>query len=122
MSRYRWSRLTSAATAVYGCYALARPGHLADALRAPASERTGHDRLARTYGVRDLATSALAFSGRPTLVRTAMALRIAGDVGDCLVLTRTTDDPDVRRKVAGVTLGWAAVNAVAWLADERGTR
>jgi hypothetical protein len=122
MSRYRWSRLTSAATAAYGGYALARPGHLADALRAPASERTAHDRLARTYGVRDLATSALAFSGRPTLVRTAMALRIASDVGDCLVLTTTTDDPDVRRKVAGVTLGWAALNAMAWLADERGTR
>ncbi|MFD1945321.1 hypothetical protein [Nocardioides aestuarii] len=119
MSDYRWSRLMSAGTAAYGAYALARPGHLADALEAPSSERAGHDRLARTYGVRDLATSALAFSGRPTLVRTAMALRIAGDLGDCAVLTSTTTDPDVRRKVAGVTLGWAALNALAWLADER---
>ncbi len=122
MSTYRWSRLMSAATAVYGGYALARPGHLADALEAPSSERPGHDRLARTYGVRDLATSSLTLTRRPTLVRAAMALRIAGDVGDCLVLTTTTDDPDVRRKVAGVTLGWAALNALAWLADERSAR
>jgi hypothetical protein len=119
VSDYRWSRLMSAATAAYGCYALARPGHLTDALQVPVTDRTGHDRLARTYGVRDLATSALAFSGRPELVRAAMALRIAGDLGDCAVLTSTTYDPDVRRKVAGVTLGWAALNALAWLADER---
>ena len=77
------------------------------------------DRLARTYGVRDLASSSLLLSSDPALARAAMALRIAGDLGDCAVLTTTTSDPAVRRKIAAVTLGWAALNAAAWWADER---
>ena len=109
----------SAASAGYACYALARPGHLARVLKASAGERRSLDRLARTYGVRDLATSALALSPDPTPVRTAMALRITSDLGDCLVLGSSTDDPGVRRKAVAVTLGWATLNALAWAADER---
>lgn len=118
MSGYRWSRAVTAATAAYGVYALTRPGHLAKALRARPSERAAHDRLARTYGFRDLATSSLVLSDRAELVRAAMALRIAGDLGDCLVLGSSVDEPGVRRKVVAVTLGWASLNALAWLADE----
>jgi hypothetical protein len=92
---------------------------LARVLHAAPSERRSLDRLARTYGVRDLATSSLLLSSNPTLVRTAMALRIASDVGDCAVLTTTTEDAALKRKIAAVTLGWAAVNAAAWAADER---
>jgi hypothetical protein len=117
MTSYRYSRLMSAATAAYAGFALARPGHLGRALQAPGE---AHDRLARTYGVRDLTTSALVFTGSDTLARAGMALRIAGDLGDCTVLGTSTDDPGVRRKVVAVTLGWAALNALAWLADERG--
>lgn len=109
----------SAATATYACYALLRPGHLARALEASPSERRSLDRLARTYGVRDLATSVLAASRNRTLVRTAMGLRLASDLGDCLVLGSSTDDPRVRRKLVAVTLGWATLNALALAADER---
>ena len=108
-----------AATSAYGVYALARPGHLARALDAPDVERRSLDRLARTYGLRDLATSSLLLSSDAALARAAMALRIAGDLGDCAVLATTTSDRHVRRKVAAVTLGWAALNAAAWWADER---
>ena len=48
-----------------------------------------------------------------------MALRITSDLGDCLVLGSSTDDPGVRRKAVAVTLGWATLNALAWAADER---
>lgn len=113
------SRAMALATAAYAGYALARPGHLADAFRAAPEERTSLDRLARTYGVRDLTTSALVLSPVPALVRAGMALRIVSDLGDCAILTGSTADPAVRRKLAGITLGWAALNALAWVADER---
>lgn len=116
------SKTMTLATSGYAVFALTKPGHLNDALEAPDAARPAHDRLARTYGVRDLTTSALVFSGRKTLVRTGMALRIAGDVGDCLVLTTSTPKDDVRRKVAAVTLGWATLNALAWALDERNER
>lgn len=113
------SRAMGLATSGYGIYALVRPGHLARALDAAPWEGGPLDRLARTYGVRDLASSSLLLSSNPALARAAMALRIASDLGDCAVLTTTTSDPAVRRKVAAVTLGWAALNAAAWWADER---
>ncbi len=120
MSRYQYSRVMGAATAAYAGFALARPGHLSGALQAPSSERPALDRLARTYGVRDLASTALLFTGRSSLIRAGMALRIAGDLGDCAILGTSTEDPAVRRKVVLITLGWATLNAAAWLADERG--
>jgi hypothetical protein len=107
------------ATSGYAVYALARPEHLARALDAPPWQAAWLDALARTYGVRDLTTSALLLSSDPALARAACALRIAGDLGDCAVLTATATDPAVRRKVAAVTLGWAALNALAWWYDER---
>lgn len=113
------SRAMGAATSAYALYALARPGHLADALQAPAGRRPALDALARTYGVRDLSTSALLLSPDPRLRRAAVALRVAGDLGDCAVLATSTSGR-VRAKVMAVTLGWAALNAAAILADERG--
>lgn len=118
--RYPWSRVMAAATSAYACYALARPRHLARALEADADERRPLDRLALTYGVRDLATSALLLSSRPALVRAGVGLRVASDLGDCAVLTSTTEDESVRRKIAAVTLGWATLNALALAIDERG--
>lgn len=113
------SRLMGLATSAYGVYAIVRPGHLAQAMKAPPGERHGLEVLARTYGVRDLATSSLLLSSDPSRARAAMALRIASDVGDCVLLLAKTSDPAVRRKVAAATLGWATLNAAAWWADER---
>lgn len=117
---YSLSRLVSTATAAYGGFALARPAHLWQALDADRKDRAGLELLARTYGVRDIAISSLAVLGRkPGTVRTAMLIRIAMDVGDGALLASTTDDADVRKKVLGVTLGWAALNAAALAIDSR---
>lgn len=118
--RYPLSRALGLATCGYAAYALARPGHLARALEAAPGESRSLDRLARTYGVRDLASSALLLSSDRRLVRAAMGLRVASDLGDCAVLGATTDRPEVRRKVVAVTSGWATLNALAWWLDERG--
>ena len=115
---YPLSRALSAATAAYGGYALTRPAHVWQALRADRKDRQGLELLATTYGVRDLAISTAGMFGkRPGTVRTAMRLRVAMDLGDGLLLSRRTDDPDVRRKVLAVTLGWAGINALALVID-----
>ena len=117
---YRLSRLLSTATAAYGGYALARPAHLWRVLEADRDDRDGLELLARTYGVRDLAISAVGVLGRsPRTVRTAMVLRIVMDVGDAALLSARTDDAAVRQKVLGATLGWAGLNALALAFDSR---
>lgn len=117
---YPLSRFMSAATATYGGYAIAQPAHLWQALQADRKDREGLELLARTYGVRDLAISALGVLGRrPGTVRAAMLLRIAMDLGDAALLTTRTDDEDIRRKVLAVTIGWAGLNTLALVVDSR---
>ena len=115
--RFPLSRVLSVATAAYGGYALAQPAHLWQAMKADRKDREGLELLARTYGVRDLAISAAGVFGGPGAVRTAMLLRVAMDLGDAALLSTRTDDPDVRRKVLAVTLGWAGLNALALAVD-----
>ncbi|NYD41410.1 hypothetical protein [Nocardioides panaciterrulae] len=120
---FRLSRLMSTATAGYGAFALARPAHLPDALQADKSDRSGLELLARTYGVRDLAISALGVFGRSErTVRAAMLMRIAMDLGDSALLATRTRDDAVRRKVLAVTIGWASLNTLALLVDARRAR
>lgn len=117
---YRLSRLLSTGTAGYAAFALVKPSHLADAMQADRSDRSGYDLLAQTYGVRDLAISSLGIFGRSAkTVKAAMLIRIAMDLGDAAVLSARTDDEDVRRKVLAVTLGWAALNSLALVVDSR---
>jgi hypothetical protein len=115
---YPLSRLLSTATAAYGGYALARPAHLWQALQADRKDREGLELLARTYGVRDLAISSLGIFGRsPRTVKAAMLLRIAMDLGDAALLSTRTDDEEIRKKILGITLGWAGANTLALLID-----
>jgi len=108
----------STATAAYGGYALAQPAHLWQFLGADRKEREGLELLARSYGVRDLAVSALGIFGRSDrTVRAAMLLRIAMDLGDAALLAPRTDHEDVRRKLLAATLGWAGLNTLALLVD-----
>ena len=118
----RYSKLLSLLTAAYGVFALARPRHLAQGVQTPAVEAPAMDRMAYTYGGRDLAISGLALgSSNPSVVTAAMLLRIVGDLSDAAVLGTTTK-PSVRAKVLGVTIGWAALNTAALLADRRQLR
>ncbi len=108
----------STATAGYGAFALAIPEHLWKVLEADKEDRAALELLAQTYGVRDLAISALGIFGRsPKTVKAAMMLRIAMDLGDAWVLSARTEDDEIRRKVLQVTLGWAGLNTLALLVD-----
>ena len=115
-----WSRWISAATMAYGGYAVAEPRHLGRFMTANEPEQGGYDNLALTYGARDLTIGSLALLGRSErTVTAAMLLRIASDVTDGLILSSRAEDDETRQKVLGVTLGWAALNAVALLRDRR---
>jgi hypothetical protein len=94
------------------------PEHLPQALEADRKDEPGLELLARAYGVRDLLVSSAGMFGRSgNVVRTAMALRIAMDVGDAALLSWHTEQESVRRKVLAVTLGWAGLNTVALVVD-----
>jgi hypothetical protein len=111
------TRAMSAATAAYGVYALVKPSHLAEVMGAEPHERSGYDTLARMYGVRDLLISALGVFGPGRAVAWAMRSRIAGDLVDCVTLVAKAHDDKVRRKVAVVTVGWAALTYAAYRWD-----
>jgi hypothetical protein len=113
------SRALSVGTTAYGLFALARPRHLAEAMRAPVSEEQLYDRLAIAYGVRDLTIGGVGALGPARAVPVAMGLRIACDLLDAVVLTSRAHTPDLRRKVLAITLGYAALNAGALAADSR---
>ena len=116
----KYSKLLSLLTAGYGAFALARPRHLADALEAPAEQAPAFDRMAYTYAGRDLTISGVALASRnPSVVSAMMGLRILGDLSDATILGTGTARPDVQKKVLAVTLGWAALNTLALLADRR---
>jgi hypothetical protein len=112
----------SLATAAYGAFCFVKPGHLADGLEAPAAQGPGFERMAYTYGARDLTISSLAVLGGPTLVRAAMGLRVAGDLADAAILSEYAEKPEVRAKVLAVTIGWGVLNTLALLKDEQALR
>ena len=120
----KYSKLLSILTASYGAFALAKPRHLADNLEAPAGQAPAYDQMAYTYAGRDLAISGLALASRnPSVVTAAMALRIVSDLADASILGRESSSrPNVQKKILGITVGWAALNAVALLADRRRLR
>ena len=120
----KYSKLISLFSAGYGAFALAKPRHLADNLEAPAGQAPAYDRMAYTYAGRDLSISALALVSRnPSVVTAAMMLRIASDLADASILgSGTSSRPDVQKKVLAITLGWAALNAAALVADRRQLR
>ncbi len=115
---YPLTRATHVLTAAYGLYALVKPGHLQNGLEDQAGERLGTDRLSRTYTGRELPVTLLGIFGPPAVVPTTVGLRIANDLTDAAVLGSTTTGR-VRRRILGITLGWAAVNATAYALDVR---
>ena len=115
-----YSKLISLATAGYGAFAAVRPRHLATGIEAPAVLAPAYDQMAYTYAGRDLTISGIALASRnPSVVTAMMALRILGDLSDATILSTGTSKPGVQRKVLAVTLGWAALNLAALMADRR---
>jgi hypothetical protein len=115
------SRLMSTATATYGVYALANPRHLGHVVDPKNAD--DYDLLATTYGARDLTISTVALRSRSErAISAAMAIRIACDISDGLILATRTKDAATRQKVFGVTFGWAALNMLALVSDRRRSR
>lgn len=112
------TKVLSAASAVYGAYAIARPAHLGRALES--KPETKYDSTARIFGIRDVVVSTVALLSKDRSVITAAAgTRVAFDIGDCLALRGEARTADAKRKITGITLGWAALNAAAYAADRK---
>lgn len=116
---FLFSKIMSAGTAAYAVFALAKPRHLGNAVTADPSVQAQYDPLARIYGFRDLAVSAVALaSGSREAARSAMLMRIFFDLTDAVVLAPRADAAK-RQKLLGAALGWGALNTVAVLLDAR---
>lgn len=113
----------STLSASYGAYALYEPRHLGRQMTDDEPRQAEYDVLAQTYAGRDLPLSALGMFGRsPATVTAAMLARIAYDVSDGLILSARAQDEETRKRVLGVTFGWAALNTLALLRDRRVAR
>ena len=114
---YPRTRLVAAATVAYAGYALAQPEHLHTALPGDVTPQESR-RLAHTYAGRDLPIGLLGLLGPGALVPVAVGLRVAADLTDAATLGSSTTGSN-RAKVLAVTLGYAALNLVAFKADRR---
>jgi hypothetical protein len=115
-------RVLGAATALYGAAITARPALLlgpSGMLRGgePEPEQAA---FVRTLGVRDFA-SGVAISvapGRKALC-TAIAVRVASDMGDLVVLGQALRGKPERTKVMTIAGGWGALCALSAITTRR---
>lgn len=120
MSGQLLSRGVSALTLGYAVFSLVKPEHLGRAMDSDAFEQPTYDKIAKAYGVRDVAIGGLGLLGpSPKAVQVAMGLRIVGDLADAVVLGSRAPDNKVRAKVLAVTLGYAVLNTAALVRDSR---
>lgn len=113
---YPVTRALAAAGAAYGAYCLARPDALAGALDLPPSPTLR--RMSYLYGARDVPLGAVTLAAHPSRLAVTTALRVAADIADAAVLAPMVRG-SMRGKVLGVTLGWASLNATAYLIEHR---
>jgi hypothetical protein len=116
-----YSTMMSAATAGYAAFALAKPRHLGKALTKSPLKQPEYDLVARLFGPRDLAVSALALLAPTAAAREqAMFARVALDLSDALLLTPQARTKSAKAKVLGATITWAGLNVAAIVADRKG--
>lgn len=120
MTKPSYSALMSAATAGYAVFAIAKPRHLGKALTNSPLKQPEYDVVARLFGPRDLAVSAMALFAPSARVREqAMVARVALDLTDAALLSREATHTAGKAKVLGATLTWAALNIAAIRADRK---
>jgi hypothetical protein len=118
----RFPRLLGAATAAYGAAIIASPALL---LKPSGMLRGGRPEpeqaaFVRVLGVRDLASGlAMLFAPSRKAMRTAIAVRVASDAGDLVVLGQALKENPARPKVVAVAGGWAALCALSALATRK---
>ena len=116
---YPLTKALAVATLGYSAWVVRSPDTLRKQLDDPADWRRAATRLAYTYAGRDVPISVLTLVGGTAGARTGALLRIAGDLTDAVTLGTTGSSDASRKKAVSVALGYAAVNAVALLVDER---
>jgi hypothetical protein len=115
-----YSKIISAATAGYAVFALVKPRHLGKALTKSPLKQPEYDVVARLFGPRDLAVSALAIlAPSPVALERAMIARVVLDLSDAALLTPQATTKGGKAKVLGATLSWASLNIAAILADRK---
>lgn len=102
-------------TAAYGAAVLVKPAVFAKPIGLAGSDGSvsaGVGALCRAVGVRDLASGLAMVAARtPGETRLAIAVRVAADVGDAVILGLSLPDADARRKAAAVGVIWGGLNA-----------
>lgn len=110
-------RILGAITALYSVAIIVRPRLLARPCGLVDKEGEplpGTSTLVAAVGARDLAIGvAMMAAPEGAALRTAIAARVASDLGDAAVFGATLPDPAARRRVAGVALAWGAACAVS---------
>lgn len=120
MTKPSYSALMSTATAGYAVFAMAKPRHLGKALTNSPLKQPEYDVVARLFGPRDLAVSAMALFAPSARVREqAMVARVALDLTDAALLSREATHTAGKAKVLAATLTWAALNVAAIRADRQ---
>ncbi len=120
MKKPSYSALISAATVAYSVFALAKPRHLGNALTPSPLKQPDYDIAARTFGVRDLVISGLALAAPTAAAREqAMMGRVVFDLTDGALYSSEATTTGRKAKVLAVTVGWAALNAAAIVADRK---
>lgn len=109
----------SAASAGYGVYCAVRPRHLGKNMQASGETLATYDKVAYGYALRDIPVSLTGMFGPGQAVEGAMKVRIASDLTDALSLGVVSPNGQVRSKILGITLGWAALNTLALAWDRR---
>jgi hypothetical protein len=115
-------RALGVATAAYGVAITTRPALLLkpSGMLRGARPEPEQETFVRTLGIRDVASGlAMAFAPGGAALRTAIAVRVAADLGDLVVLGRALRGRPERPKVMAAAGGWAAVCALSALATRR---
>ena len=118
-------RALGMATAAYGVAIFVRPELLlkpSGLLHGDAAEPE-QAAFVRTLAVRDLASGlAMVFAKGPMAMRFALAVRVASDAGDLVVLGQALRDRPERSKVMAVAGGWGALCALSALSTRHKKR
>lgn len=117
--RFPLPRLLGVATAVYSVAITAKPALLLKPSGLPDDDPDLHT-LTRSLGVRDLASGiAMAIAPTRKAMRIAIAVRVASDAGDLVVLGRALAGRPEQKKVVAVAGGWGLLCALSALATRK---
>ncbi|MFI6295748.1 hypothetical protein ACIBEJ_29415 [Nonomuraea sp. NPDC050790] len=112
-------RVLGAITMLYSAAIIVRPRLLAgpcDLVDTAGEPLPGVSTLIAAVGARDLAIGAAMMAApEGVALRTAIAARVASDLGDAAVFGSALTSRRARARIAGFALGWATVCALSAL-------